>query len=59
MLLKEVEIPQKLGKLLKCNHCTYPWTYGGTREFFTSCPKCHGSVATTHAKKQTKEAKEK
>jgi hypothetical protein len=46
LFLKEIELPQRSAKILRCNNCAYQWTYCGKSPFFTSCPQCHGSVAT-------------
>ena len=30
--------------LRKCTRCGYEWDYKGVSCYFTSCPRCHGSV---------------
>ena len=32
------------GKIVKCQHCKYVWTYHGEAKFYVGCPSCRYKI---------------
>jgi len=42
---------------LKCKHCDYEWEYGGTQEFYATCPQCRYKVRILKVVNKTEDQK--
>lgn len=40
------------GLELVCRRCKYKWLYKGHSDWYTSCPRCKGTVSVRNRKKE-------
>lgn len=49
-MTKETE--KKHGFELVCKRCGYKWMYGGSSDWYASCPRCRGTVSVRNRKRE-------